>query len=481
MLPSCGRCVAAFPLKPFDRRPSVFAVISLGGKQYRVRKGEYLTVDRLAHEPGSTFSPPVLLASSDADVLIDADALAKVTVTARVDEHLLGPKIRVFQYKPKKSTKKARGHRSRLSRITIEDIAVGAPKKAAAAMDATKGSVRRGRFILESVRVGLWARPSWFRYPRPALDSPANSANARNIAGSRATGSGLRRPPPGLGPRRETGGRFLYLRSMSGNPRAPELNPDFAWLNTDRPLTFAQDLKGQVVLLDFWTYCCINCMHVLPDLAYLEEKYRDEPFIVIGVHSAKFENEGHRQTVRAAIGRYEIHHPVVVDEGMSIWSEYAVRSWPTLVLVGADRKIVGVVAGEGNRDTLDQAIAGALAAGRAAGVLAPGPLKLEREGTVRPATGLAFPGKVLADPAGGRLFIADSNHSRVVVATLPDAGGRSRVTRLIGSGSVGQDDGPAERATFHHPQGLALMDRTLLVADTENHLLRAVDLEYKIA
>ena len=95
----------------------MFAVISLGGKQYRVRKGEYLTVDRLAHEAGSTFSPVVLLATSGDDVSIDASDLAKVTVTARVDEHLLGPKIRVFQYKPKKSSKKARGHRSRLSRI----------------------------------------------------------------------------------------------------------------------------------------------------------------------------------------------------------------------------------------------------------------------------------------------------------------------------------------------------------------------------
>ena len=146
MLPSCGRCVAAFPLKPFDRRPSVFAVISLGGKQYRVQKGEYLTVDRLAHEPGATFSPPVLLATSGEDVLIDADALAKVTVTARVDEHMLGTKIRVFQYKPKKSTKKARGHRSRLSRITIEDIAVGSPpKKAARQGSAREGSAREGR------------------------------------------------------------------------------------------------------------------------------------------------------------------------------------------------------------------------------------------------------------------------------------------------------------------------------------------------
>jgi large subunit ribosomal protein L21 len=127
-----GRCVAAFPPIAIDRRPSVFAVISLGGKQYRVHKGEYLTVDRLAHEAGTTFSPVVLLATSGEDVSIDAADLAKVTVTARVDEHLLGPKIRVFQYKPKKSSKKARGHRSRLSRITIEDIAIGTAKKAAA-------------------------------------------------------------------------------------------------------------------------------------------------------------------------------------------------------------------------------------------------------------------------------------------------------------------------------------------------------------
>ena len=205
---------------------------------------------------------------------------------------------------------------------------------------------------------------------------------------------------------------------MSLNPRAPELPADFAWLNTDRPLSFAKDLRGQVVLLDFWTYCCINCMHVLPDLAYLEDKYAKDPFLVIGVHSAKFENEGSRQTIRAAIGRYEIRHPVVVDQEMRIWSEYAVKSWPTLVLVGPDRRIIGAVAGEGNREALDQAIARALDEGRAAGTLAAGPLALEREQSVRAASGLAFPGKVAADPASGRLFIADSNHNRIVVTKL---------------------------------------------------------------
>src|SRR5437867_6351858 len=186
---------------------------------------------------------------------------------------------------------------------------------------------------------------------------------------------------------------------MNDRPRAPELPAGFAWLNTDRPLSFAKELKGQVVLLDFWTYCCINCMHVLPDLAYLERKYQDQPFLVIGVHSAKFANEGQRQTIRAAVSRYEIAHPVIVDENMQLWGEYTVRSWPTLVLVGADGRIVGAVAGEGNLNALDTAIAGALEEARAKKILALGPLHLAREHSVRAASGVAFPGKVLADPS----------------------------------------------------------------------------------
>src|SRR3989442_10619779 len=206
---------------------------------------------------------------------------------------------------------------------------------------------------------------------------------------------------------------------MNDRPRAPELHAGFAWLNPDRPLTVANELRGQVVLVDFWTYCCINCMHVLPDLAYLEEKYREEPFLVIGVHSAKFTNEGQRQTVRAAVGRYEIAHPVVLDENMRLWGEYTVRSWPTLVLVGSDGRVVGVVSGEGNRETLDRAIAAALEEGRANGTLAKAPLRPARERSVRAATGLAFPGKVLADPAGGGLVLSGSHHNAVVVGNPP--------------------------------------------------------------
>ena len=122
---------------------------------------------------------------------------------------------------------------------------------------------------------------------------------------------------------------------MSSNVRAPQLDAGLAWLNTDRPLRLDGELAGRVVVLDFWTYCCINCMHILPDLTELEAKYDHEPVAFIGVHSSKFTNEASPATIRAAILRYEIKHPVLVDDNMSIWQAYAVRSWPTEVLVEA--------------------------------------------------------------------------------------------------------------------------------------------------
>ena len=113
--------------------------------------------------------------------------------------------------------------------------------------------------------------------------------------------------------------------------RAPELPQNYPWLNTNKPLSL-QQLKGRVVLLDFWTYCCINCLHILPQLKYLEQKYKDS-LTVIGVHSAKFDNEKEVENIRQAILRYDIEHPVLVDSGFQIWQQYAVRAWPTLMVI----------------------------------------------------------------------------------------------------------------------------------------------------
>lgn len=264
---------------------------------------------------------------------------------------------------------------------------------------------------------------------------------------------------------------------MSSGVHAPELESNLGWLNTDRPLLIGGELHGQVVVLDFWTYCCINCIHILPDLAFLEEKYSSAPVVFIGVHSAKFTNEASRETIRSAILRYEIAHPVVIDETMKLWRAYAVRSWPTVVVIDPRGYVVGVAAGEGNRAVIDQMIAQTLANARADGSLATGPLSVQREKSVRAASGLAFPGKVFAHAESEKLLVADSNHNRIVIAALPGADGVAKVLKVIGSGEIGRTDGPAELASFNHPQGMCVGQGNLYVADTENHLIRAINME----
>ncbi len=278
---------------------------------------------------------------------------------------------------------------------------------------------------------------------------------------------------------------FSGSKAMAqSGPPAPELAPNLGWLNTDRPLRFSDELKGHVVLLDFWTYCCINCMHVLPDLEYLEEKYADEPFVVIGVHSAKFAEEGDRQSVRHAMQRYDIHHPVVIDDGRQIWGQFGVRSWPSFVLIGADGNVLGIASGEGNRVLLDQAIRAALDEGEVSETLASERVSFKLDSEVRSASGLRYPGKVEALPPSGEgdrgwLAIADSSNDRVILATYPDGEGRSKLVQIVGSGRAGLVDGPPDVAGFHDPQGMAFdaAAGVLYVADTKNHAIREIDLE----
>ena len=242
------------------------------------------------------------------------------------------------------------------------------------------------------------------------------------------------------------------------------------WLNTSRPLSLA-DLRGKVVLVDFWTYCCINCMHILPDLAWLEEKYADQ-LVVIGVHSAKFANEKSSQSIRDAIRRYEIRHPVLNDSELIVWRNFGVSGWPTLVLIDPEGKFVAARSGEGHRDFMDTAIQKLVNTHRRRGTLDEHPIVFGSDaGEVQPAP-LKYPGKVCADARTGRLFITDSNHNRIIVTRL-----NGELLDVIGSGQSGTADGSFENAEFNRPQGVTLVDQTLYVADTENHLLRTVDLQ----
>jgi thiol-disulfide isomerase/thioredoxin len=255
---------------------------------------------------------------------------------------------------------------------------------------------------------------------------------------------------------------------------APDFDGAQGWLNTDKPLSMKQ-LRGKIVLLDFWTFCCINCMHVIPDLHKLEFQYPNE-LVVIGVHSAKFDNERDSNNIREAILRYGIEHPVVNDAKFAIWNAYTVHAWPTFVLIDPDGRIAATFSGEGHYEEVSAAIASLVKEFSANGRLDRKQphfvLERQKQGARTP---LAFPGKICADEVGQRLFISDTGHNRIVVVNTA-----GRVLDMIGNGQSGATDGAYDKATFHHPQGLAYDGlRRLFVADTENHLIRLVDLKKK--
>jgi DNA-binding beta-propeller fold protein YncE len=256
--------------------------------------------------------------------------------------------------------------------------------------------------------------------------------------------------------------------------RAPELSGALEWFNVPAPLSL-RALRGKVVLLDFWTYGCVNCMHILPELKRLEEKYGDA-LVVIGIHSAKFTNERQSDNIRRIIVRYDISHPVANDASFAIWQAYGARAWPTQVLIDPEGYVVAAASGEGNAEAFDKAIAAVIHVFDEQGGIdrTPRAGTSGTTGTTGTTGTLAFPGKVLADEASGRLFIADSSHHRVLVATLD-----GRVTDAIGSGGFGWADGAFEDARFYRPQGLALdaaRRDVLYIADTENHRVRGADL-----
>jgi len=248
--------------------------------------------------------------------------------------------------------------------------------------------------------------------------------------------------------------------------RAPELPDNLDWFNTDEPLTLASQ-RGKVVLLDFWTYCCVNCMHVLPDLRYLENKYPDT-LTVIGVHSPKFENERVGEQLQKAINRHHIHHPVANDIKFQMWRAYGIKAWPSIIFIDPEGYVVGILRGEGRRQQLDELVRKHLDIAERKGVLAPSPMPSAPR--PEPESMLSFPGKVLA--TRNNLYIADSGRNRIL-ETYHDG----KVRRIFGSGTAGMLDGNETSAMFNNPQGMTLVGDFLYVADTDNHSIRRIHLK----
>jgi thiol-disulfide isomerase/thioredoxin len=249
------------------------------------------------------------------------------------------------------------------------------------------------------------------------------------------------------------------------------------WLNTGGRQLGLEDLRGKVVLLDFWTFCCINCLHVLDELRPLEEKYSDV-LVTVGVHSPKFEHEADPVALAAAVERYEIHHPVLDDPELLTWQAYAARAWPTLVVLDPEGYIVANLSGEGHAAGLDSLISELVTEHEAKGTLHRG------DGPYVPAEptagNLRFPGKAVPLP-GGTFLVADTGHHRLVELEAD----LTTVRSVLGDGTKGWQDGTAATARFNEPQGLAVLPAgvaekagyDVVVADTVNHRLRAVALD----
>ena len=284
------------------------------------------------------------------------------------------------------------------------------------------------------------------------------------------------------------------------------------WLNTGGKSLDLDALRGKIVLLDFWTFCCINCLHVLDELRPLEEEFSDV-LVTVGVHSPKFEHEADPVALAAAVERYEIHHPVLDDPELETWKAYTARAWPTLVVIDPEGYIVAHLSGEGHADGLAVLIPELIAEHEAKGTLhrGSGPYVAPQ-----PTSGtLRFPGKALflpagrgsvtqeeaydagaaagrgadgaaaaAAPAAGSWLVTDTGHHRLVELATDF----QTVLATFGSGTKGYADGPGAGDTavaqFNEPQGLVLLPEDVaakvgydvVIADSVNHRLRGLSL-----
>uniref|UniRef100_A0A6Q2YZM0 NHL repeat-containing protein 2 n=1 Tax=Esox lucius TaxID=8010 RepID=A0A6Q2YZM0_ESOLU len=267
---------------------------------------------------------------------------------------------------------------------------------------------------------------------------------------------------------------YQYLRKLDDKEdlKIPDFEEGLEWLNTEGPLSFSRELAGKVVVLDFFTYCCINCMHILPDLHQLEKRHSvKDGLIIVGVHSAKFPNEKVLQNVRGAVLRYNITHPVVNDRDARLWHELEVACWPTVVLLGPRGNLLFSLVGEGHRERLALFTSAALQHYRDQGLLRDHLVgtKLYRDSL--PSSFLSFPGKVAVDSSRKRLAIADTGHHRVLVVSST-----GKLLYSVGGPGSGRKDGKLQEATFCSPQGVVIKGDIVFVADTENHLIRKIDL-----
>jgi thiol-disulfide isomerase/thioredoxin len=259
---------------------------------------------------------------------------------------------------------------------------------------------------------------------------------------------------------------------LKGIVNAPEFPKGLQWLNTDIPLML-QDFRGKIVLLDFWSYCCINCHHVMDDIQRLKLEFPNE-LAVIGVHSAKFSNERELHQLRHAILRHGITHPVVNDSEMKVWKQYAIRGWPSFVLINPAGRLVGQRSGEGIYAHAAPVIRSLKEIFGEMDMLNNTASETQLEQKQEAIQWLRYPSAIVHDAQRKQFYILDSGYHRILIVSE-----EGRFIEQIGSAQADFQDGSFKSSAFRHPKGACLHQGNLYIADTENHAIRQVDIDQK--
>lgn len=255
------------------------------------------------------------------------------------------------------------------------------------------------------------------------------------------------------------------------------VSKDSYWFNTSKPIT-KEDLKGKLVLLDFWSYSCVYCIQSLPQIKELQDDLGSK-ITVIGVHSARFEGEKNRTAIKKAILKYDIDFPVIDDSDLKIWNKFNLKSWPTYILINPYGNIIDTFSTKKELKKLSQKVRKVAKKYKYEINRDPLPILPEKYNTI---------GNVLSFPTGLEsvknfsfgskeipvIFVANSSKNKIYVTSLT-----GDILFKIGSGVDGFEDGGFVSASFSKPRGLLYKSRKLYVADTGNNALRVVDFKTK--
>jgi sugar lactone lactonase YvrE/peroxiredoxin len=247
--------------------------------------------------------------------------------------------------------------------------------------------------------------------------------------------------------------------------KAPHFPDSLEWFNTEHPVNLDAQ-QGRVILLDFTTYCSLQCIATLDDLEYLENKYHDN-ILIIGIHSPRFPGERTAGHIRKVIARHGINHPIINDHDQRLKKLYGIKQQQTLVVIDTNGNITGATSGRNKRHKLDRAV-GILLDKASKPATTPCAANTAPK-NCKPSRALAFPGRIHA--TDNRIFIADSGHNRILVTT-----NRGHVLQQFGCSSPDFIDGKGAAAAFNNPQGMLLSDDCLYVADSGNHAIRRIHL-----